>query len=403
MAKLRRPLHGELRDTTPDDASVERMWMNVRERLAPKPRIPSWGWAMTAAAAAAVVVLGFVTLRRPTATGPLLLEDGSPIASLSQPAGAGTREIALSDHSLLFLDSEAELETLDNTGSRFDVHLKKGRVRFEVQPGGPRRWIIESGPVTVEVVGTGFSVDRGVHGVDIDVLHGVVLVRGENVPAHVQRLTAGGHLHVEDPLPAPHAVAAPPAIAPAAPAAPPKPQPRAPPVKVITIAPVGRVPPAPPPPPAWETLAKTNRYAEAYAALGQKGTAAVDMDHLPVEQLMELADVARLSGHAREAVAVLVRVPARFPEDRNASLAAFTRGRIELDDLGHPASAAEAFAQALTLGLPAALQEDASARLVDARAQADDLPGAQAALRDYVKRYPSGRDRARLEKLLDRK
>jgi transmembrane sensor len=155
--------------------------------------------------------------------------------------------------------------------------------------------------------------------------------------------------------------------------------------------------------PAWQALAEDSKYKEAYAALGDKGASSVDLDHLTVDQLMALADVARLSGHAREAVDVLARVSLRFPQDRNASLAAFTRGRIELDDLGHPASAAEAFSQALALGLPSALQENASARLVDARVQADDGAGARSALRDYVTRFPAGHERARLEKLLDRK
>jgi transmembrane sensor len=407
MAKLRKPLRDDLRDVTPDDASVERMWMNVRERLAPKPGASAWGWAMTAAACGALVLLAIVSLRRTSMAGPLLLEDGTFFAALSQPAGAGIREVALNDRSRLFLEGEAELEPLDNTGSRFDVHLKKGRVRFEVQPGGPRRWIIESGPATVEVIGTGFTVDRGAHSVDIDVLHGIVLVRGENVPSHVQRLTAGGHLHVEDI--APHASEAPAPVVkappPAAPAPVPGPPTRVHPAKpkVIPVAPVPVPTPVSAPAPEWESLAKTNKYAEAYAALGNKGTSSVDIDHLPVDQLMTLADVARLSGHAHEAVTVLARVPERFPEDRNASLAAFTRGRIELDDLGHPANAAEAFAQALTLGLPAALQEDALARLVEARLQAQDFAGANTALRDYEARFPSGHDRARLEKLLEKR
>lgn len=76
---------------------------------------------------------------------------------------------------------------------------------------------------------------------------------------------------------------------------------------------------------------------------------------------------------------------------RDRPLAAFTRGRIQLDRLAQPREAAAAFAQAITLGLREPLLEDARARRVEALAHASDASGAREAAADYARLYPSGR------------
>jgi transmembrane sensor len=110
-----------------------------------------------------------------------------------------------------------------------------------------------------------------------------------------------------------------------------------------------------------------------------------------VDDLLALADVARLSGHPADAVIPLTRVVTEHAGDPRASLAAFTLGRLELDSLRHPALAAAAFERAMALGLPQSLQEDALARLVEARAQAADAPGARSAAEEYERRFPAGK------------
>ena len=112
---------------------------------------------------------------------------------------------------------------------------------------------------------------------------------------------------------------------------------------------------------------------------------------LGARDLLALADVARLSGHPAEAVRPLERVLAELSDDPQASLAAFALGRLELDALGRPGRAARAFAQALELGLPASLREDAAARLVEAHAKAGDGSAAEAAARAYARAFPAGR------------
>jgi transmembrane sensor len=140
---------------------------------------------------------------------------------------------------------------------------------------------------------------------------------------------------------------------------------------------------------AWQDLARRGSYAEAYGALGAHGIERVS-DSGEVADLLAVADVARLSGHPIDAVAPLARVVTDHRADPRAPLAAFTLGRVQADTLGNPSAAAQAFALAITLGLPSGLVEDAFARLVETRAHAGDRAGARAAAEAYRERFPDG-------------
>jgi transmembrane sensor len=158
---------------------------------------------------------------------------------------------------------------------------------------------------------------------------------------------------------------------------------------VAPAAPSAAALPAPSASTGWRSLAQQGNNADAYASLGSAGIASAAQG-ASVDDLLALADVARLSGHPADAVAPLSRVVAEHASDPRTPLAAFTLGRLELDALGRPAQAATAFAQAIALGLPQTLQQDAYARLVQARARAGDMDGARAAARDYEQRFPKG-------------
>lgn len=77
--------------------------------------------------------------------------------------------------------------------------------------------------------------------------------------------------------------------------------------------------------------------------------------------------------------------------EASASLTEFSLGRLYLDALDNPALAAVHIGRAVALGLPAALSEDARARLVEASARAGDLRAARAAAAQYHGLYPNGR------------
>ena len=357
MSRLKFPLKDGLRDPA-DEAAVSRMWQAIDSRFPRRPgRRSAVAWfapGILLAAAAAVALVAFVHHD----AGPLRLANGGPIVAVdAPPAGA---HVALSDGSSIELSAGARFEPIESSAGSFIGVLERGTASFDVQPGGPRRWQIECGLATIEVVGTRFSCARGPNALHVGVDRGVVLVRGERVTNRVRRLSAGESLDLVDataaemppapaPVPAPaagEATAAEPAVA--APAVAPAP------------AHAG---------PSWRELERTGRHREAFAALGAQGIQR-ESKRLGIADLFALADVARLSGHPRDAIAPLQRIVDGFAHDRQAPLAAFALGRLLLDDLDRPAAAAAAFNRALELGPPQSLRDDVRIRLEEARARA---------------------------------
>jgi transmembrane sensor len=147
---------------------------------------------------------------------------------------------------------------------------------------------------------------------------------------------------------------------------------------------------------SWRDLARHGRHGEAFAVLGADGLAR-ESKRLGVNDLLALADVARLSGHPAEAVAPLERILTDFASDAQASLAAFALGRLELDSLGRAQAAAAALNKALALGIPRSLREDVRARLVEAYARGGDPSAARRAAAAYFEEYPHGRHARAIE------
>ena len=147
---------------------------------------------------------------------------------------------------------------------------------------------------------------------------------------------------------------------------------------------------------SWRDLARHGRHGEAFAVLGADGLAR-ESGRLGVNDLLALADVARLSGHPAEAVAPLERILTDFASDAQASLAAFALGRLELDSLGRAQAAAAALNKALALGIPRSLREDVRARLVEAYARGGDPSAARRAAAAYFEEYPHGRHARAIE------
>ena len=388
MTAPRPPLKDRLR-MPEDEQALARIWTKIEKTtggsIGATPRRHGLHLdraalgGLTLALAAAVVV--WVGISRPDA-GPLRLADGQPIVGVQAPADGAV--LAMSDGSQITLSGGAHFEPLFSTSTSFVAMLQSGRADFEVRPGGPRRWQIECGLATVEVVGTGFSCDREPGRLRVAVTHGVVLVRGERVPDRVRRLAAGDSVEVTDeptaPAPAPPPIETAPALheAPV----------HLPPPEFVVKAPAG-----------WRELARSGRQGDAFAALGERGLAR-EARQAGVPDLLLLADVARLSGHARDAVAPLERLLDVYPRDPQAPLAAFALGRLQLDTLDAPAPGARALERALALGLPQSLREDARARLVEAYTRAGDAGAARAAGQAYLREFPDGRYRARVESQL---
>ncbi len=377
LDRIRRAL-----DEEQDEARVQRMWRNIEGRrnplVLPRPRAALFAIPVFAVAAAAAI---FFFVWQGDARGPLALENGGTMPTVLATPDTTVREV-LSDGSALTLEPEARVELLENSATKMGFALRRGRARFDIVPGGPRTWRVECGDVTVEVVGTIFTVEREGDHVSVVVERGAVLVRGDRVPDRVQRLHAGDAIEVRPPT----------AAAPSAPDA-----------SVIQPAPVEEVVvvPAPAPEPrrpSWRESAAQGDYDAAFDTLGEAGVRQATQRAASVDDLMTLADVARLSGHPRDAVAPLARVVDENGSDRRAALAAYTLGTLYLDSIREPARAAGYFDRALSLGVPRALREPALAH----RAVAYGRSGSAelgAAIDAYVAEFPEGSYRTTLERL----
>jgi TolA-binding protein len=187
-----------------------------------------------------------------------------------------------------------------------------------------------------------------------------VLVRGDDVPDRVRRLTAGESLRVT------HAAPATPGSAVAAPE----------PVEASStmVAPT--------------TLPQETSSAATVPTLAPS---AVAPSFDAVSAIYDEADRARRSGQPSEAARLLESAVLREPSGQRAALACFTLGRLYLESLGQPAAAARSFERSLSAGTPRGLEEDARARLVEARARMSDAEGARRAAAEYRARFPHGR------------
>jgi transmembrane sensor len=356
------------------------------------PSASAYRWrpigALLGAAVAVVVALAVVSAHRARegSEGPLRTADGRSMETMGE-ASQSPRTFFLTDGSIVTLIAGARLQVLENDGTAIVALLGSGSARFDVQPGGPRRWTIECGVASVQVVGTRFSIQRAPGQVRVGVEHGTVIVRSDQLPERVQKLTDGQTLDVtEASAPMPRSPA--PALSETVDAS-------ALSLPLRAVRPtsdkgdraraVGRGASGA----GWRELARRGEYAAAYALLGTSGIGDLSTDGTVADSLAA-ADVARLSGHPRDAVAPLQHIVTVYPDDPRAALAAFTLGRVQLDALEDAADAADAFARAIVLGVPDGLLEDAYARLVEARARAGDRAGARRAAQTYRERFPDG-------------
>lgn len=389
MTRLKIPLRGMLRDTAPQ-AMLDRTFAVVRSRRLRRSRVrraSAWGATVLAAAAMLLLFVGawqrhtqgtsVVALVAPTA---LRLADGSPIAhELVAPIDA-PRTLILSDGSRLVLGPAARLETRDNDRQAFALALVSGVVSLDVVHTDGRMWTIDAGLATVEVVGTAFEIDRGKRRLKVSVERGTVTVRGARVSGGMVRLQAGASVTIDDGGDAADAGHASVGNEPATVAV----GDLAPSPSQASVRPGMRLT-------AWKTLAREGHFQAAFAELGPKQLRDEAVQTDDVETLWSLADVARLSGHPSEAVLPLERIVARSTLDSRASLAAFTLGKIELEDLHDARRAAESFDRCVQLSPPRGLAEDAYARRVEAWAKAGDTAARADAAAAYHARFPGGR------------
>jgi transmembrane sensor len=289
--------------------------------------------------------------RLPRLSMPLLLLDDGTQVSATKP-GTRLSELSVSDHAV-------------------SVRLVEGSARFEVTPNSRRTFTVSAADVTVSVLGTVFVVELDAQAVRVSVERGRVRVESRR---EQRELAAGESARfATGPLATGDAPQAPVPDAPSAAL----PRGAARPSEVRST---GSLP--------WQTLAADGAYDAAYRQLAHSKFQALRDE--PGELLLA-ADVARLTAHAAEAANLLQRVLDQHGRDSRAPLAAFTLGRVLLDQLGQPERAARAFRSVRRLAPGGALEQDALAREVESLAKAGDSAEARLRGEEYLKRFPSGR------------
>ena len=388
-----------------DPRAIDEVWDRIEARRGRVWSSHLTGARISVAFAVVVALVALLVFRgfgAPPSTIRLANGDALP-ARLGQPVA---REVQLDDGSRLSLAEGTRLEPTVNTGRALSFVMAQGATTFDVVPDGPRLWTIDAGLATVSVLGTRFRVTREPHRVRVDVERGLVRVESATLEGGEVKLTAGQWVEVRDDSPSTAASSVPPTTTalvsppPSATAAPSSStavvQPTPPSTTSLVLAGTASATATESP---WHPLAKKGEYGAAYEALGQEGVARETKRATTASELMQVADVARLSGHPKDAVAPLQRVVTEHHGDPSAPQAAFTLGKVQLDALGQPAAAAAAFEKAIALGLPMALREDAFARRVEAYSKAGNVAGAKTARAAYDDAFPDGRHRAAVAKL----
>ena len=318
----------------------DKMWRGIRmqsgTRTARSRKTLMFGFGFAAAAILAVSV--HARSAAPLSAGPLKLQQsGASVPSdwvAEQPMG-----MVFDDRSEVYLQQGAKVGVLDNSANRFSLKQPQGHAHYQVTPNGPRRWTVDTPMGSIEVVGTGFDVEADADHLRVNVEHGVVLVRGEYVPEHVQRLTDGQMLEVSKPAP----------------------------TEIV-------------------------QPAHAQELSGPKAKAdIVGID--AVQKLWNAADQERAAGHVQAAVLALEEIVAMHPTDKRAGLAALTLGRMRMDSLGQPERAAIDFENAARLGMAQALRDDATVRRCEALDASGQHDAASVVASEWVKARPSSKAR----------
>jgi transmembrane sensor len=279
--------------------------------------------------------------------------------------------------------SRGRVEGLARSGASF--LLERGEVRAHVVHQSNTNWRFLAGPFEVHVTGTVLGIDwdpvRERFAVHVD--EGSVVVSGPNVGT--PQVVGAGEQYVVD---VPSRTTR---ISPI------EPEPRAEPgvsvdagdstfaAGATTTAPLSPSPRAVVTAPLpWTRLEEKADYDGAYAAARSVGLASV-LRVSSADELLRLAQVARLSGHRDTEREALVTCRRRFPGSERAAVAAYELGRSS-----SPSEASSWFETYLGEQPAGPLAREAAGRLVEARASAGDDTGARDAAARYLTRYPDG-------------
>jgi transmembrane sensor len=106
-------------------------------------------------------------------------------------------EVPLADSSVIVVNTKSRLEVMETANTR-SVRLDEGEAWFKVAKDPDRPFLVESGEVRVQALGTSFAVRRREHGTDVQVTEGVVEVWSSRNAADRTRIMAGARTFVHN-------------------------------------------------------------------------------------------------------------------------------------------------------------------------------------------------------------
>jgi len=266
--------------------------------------------------------------------------------------------VSLSDESRVVpLVRDTELAVEEDAPERVRLRLDRGRARFEVTRRPRRSFSVRTGNVMVSVVGTTFAIEVVADRVGVSVEHGAVEVDWglgrkrllANESGWFPPLVLSGQSQGAEPENEENQV---------------------------------------------QASDGSARPAVSAPSAGPSRAPA-----LTAQQLLAEVDAARSRSQPERAVEILRGILREHPSDPRAPLAAFTLGRMLLNELGQPREAAAAFHEVRKKAPAGQFAEDALAREVEAWSRAAEPGRARELARMYLERYPSGRHAPRVKAL----
>ena len=194
MVRLPDPIREVLR-TDGDEMLRLRVERGLRHRRrAPSSRRVGLPWVWAAAGFVAAAVLFAFGLEFGSEHGResnvLRFDDGRHLFALQGSSTEAVRQV-FSDGSTVRLSPRGLLIPLATQPRTAFFLLERGEAHFAVSPDQGYRWSVECDRVTIESVGSRFSVEKTRSWVMIRVKQGEVLVRGAWISNRIRRLTAG--------------------------------------------------------------------------------------------------------------------------------------------------------------------------------------------------------------------
>lgn len=361
------PLH--FYESALGEAGVNRVWNKIQEGRLRTPRQGAVRPLVWAACACGLLLMVVTWLHRPQ---PLAFstERDVPIGEVVS-ASPAQRTLRFDDGSQILLHEQGEISVLSNEGASFVTALRAGKAKFSVQPGGTRRWVVDAGEISVEVVGTVFTVERSARGASVAVERGKVLVTDRTTGTKVYLGAGGRHQalakkRVSEAAPRLEAVST---------AA--SPQQEESPAEVASVSLDQLEREAEP-----EKLAASVPSAAPKSAIGPRWS---------TDWLVQ-ADGAKKRGDAATAEALYLRVIRESrSDDPRRGIAAMSYARLAKD----PQLIAEVLESTLP-SVPIGLREAAWLRLIRAQLGAGDTAGAKRSEEGYLAEFPHGKRRAEI-------